>query len=453
MSELNSQMRVNRSVLLFICLIGGLITFGVVYDVIDYFWGDGWAVDELGTILQLIIVDDDSWWPMYNAANVRLHGDGIYQTVFFEDGMKFQYPPLSILPFVIFIKLGMGWETIREVMNFISFVAMLFIIGSIYYLIISVFKKFSNIENFDWKYKISFLLISIIGTFGFDAIVKAQYLGQIQVILDLCICLAFLLFLINRKYFSGACLALAALVKPQITLLLVWAIIRKEREVMVGMIAIFIPAGAISLYGFGFLEHVHYLESLSLMGKHGEAYWPNQSINGLLHRLISDVDPLSFPVNSYAPYNPVVYGFTVVTTVMLILLGLFYRPESGRVNPQGRMPISSSFDMATMLLLVTMASPIAWYHHYGILWPIFVAVFVVIACQLYLRRDLLTVVTTILFSLSFMLLSNRFPVLAKEQFASSPINLIQSYYLFGAFLMLAALFMLRRNLIAKSAVD
>ena len=453
MSEPSSQPRMSKSALIFICLAGGLIAFGVIYDAFDYFWGYGWAVDELRTILQLIIVDDDSWWPMYNAANVRLYGDGIYQTVFFEDGMKFQYPPLSILPFVIFIKIGMGWETIREFMNFISFVSILSIIGSVYYLIISVFKKFTSIENFDWKYKISFILIAIVGTFGFDAIVKAQYLGQIQVILDLCICLAFLLFLTNKKYLAGACLALAALVKPQITLLLVWAIIRKEKEVIVGMIAIFVPAGVISLYGFGFLEHVHYLESLSQMGKHGEAYWPNQSINGLLHRLISDVDPLKFPVNSYAPYNPIVYGFTIVTTVMLILLGLFCRPESGHTKAQGKTPISSSFDMATMLLLVTMASPIAWYHHYGILWPIFIAAFVVIAWQLYQRRDLLTVATAILFSLSFLLLSNRFPVLTKEQFASSPINLVQSYYLFGAFLMLAALFMLRRNLVVKSDVD
>ncbi|MDF1699512.1 MAG: glycosyltransferase 87 family protein, partial [Saprospiraceae bacterium] len=226
MSELNSQTRARRSALLFICLIGGLITFGGIYDVFDYFFGRGWAVVELRTILQLIIVDDDSWWPMYNAANARLHGEGIYQTVFFEEGIKFQYPPLSILPCVVFIKMGMGWETIREVMNFISFVAILSIIGLIYYLTISVFKKFSNIENFDWKYKISFLLIAIVGTFGFDAIVKAQYLGQIQVLLDLCIGLAFLMFLINKKYLSGACLALAALVKPQITLLLIWAIIR-----------------------------------------------------------------------------------------------------------------------------------------------------------------------------------------------------------------------------------
>ncbi|MBO0333830.1 DUF2029 domain-containing protein [Sneathiella sp. CAU 1612] len=447
MSELKSQERAYNPANLFIWMVGTLLALGAIYDGIDYIWGKGWALDELRTIVQLVIVDDDSWWPMYNAAKARLLNAGVYQTVFFEERMKFQYPPLSILPFIIFIKIGMSWETIREVMNAISFASILLMVAIVYSLIVILFKRFPISGKFDWKYKIPFFVISLIGTFSFDAIVRAQYLGQIQVILDLLVCLAFLLLLLNQKYFSGACLALAALVKPQLILLFLWALIRKEKEIMIGMIAVFVPAGALSLYVFGFSEHVQYLETLSLMGKHGEAYWPNQSINGLLHRLLSDVDALTFPVNSYAPYNPFIYGATIVTTVMLILLGLFFRPESSsRGLSQDRKLTGYSLDMATMLLLVTMASPIAWYHHYGIVWPFYVAAFVVLCCLRSIRRSWQTIVIGSLLSASFLLLSNRFPALTSEAFSAPPINLLLSHYLFGAFLFLAALLMLRRTL-------
>lgn len=449
MSELKSQEQAFNPAVLFIWLVGALLALGAIYDGIDYFWGKGWALDEVRTILQLVIVDDDSWWPMYNAAKARLSDAGVYQTVFFEDRMKFQYPPLSILPFIFFIKIGMGWETIREVMNTISFASMLFMVVIVYSLIVILFKKLSVSERLDWKYKVPFFVISLVGTFSFDAIVRAQYLGQVQVILDLLVCLAFLLLLLNQKYFSGACLALVALVKPQLTLVFLWALIRKEKELMIGMIAVFVPAGVLSLYFFGFNEHVNYLETLSLMGKHGEAYWPNQSINGLLHRLLSDVDAMNFPVNSYAPYNPTIYVTTIVSTVMLILLGLLFRPGSDRIIGQDSKLIGVALDMATMLLLVTMASPIAWYHHYGIVWPFYVAAFVVLCCLLSIRRSWQIIVIGSLLGASFLLLSNRFPALTSETYSAPPINLILSHYLFGAFLMLAALLMLRRAFVAE----
>ncbi|MZR31722.1 glycosyltransferase family 87 protein [Sneathiella litorea] len=454
MSELNFRARESNPATIFIYMVGSLITISLLYEAVDHVWGSGEAIKETWTVLQLIIVDDDSWWPMYNAAKVWIHGHEIYQTIFFEERMKFQYPPLSILPFIVLIKLGLGWEAIREIANTLSYASIFILAVFIYEIIVSTFKNLSKESYLSWRHRVVIFAISLVGTFGFDAIIRAQYLGQVQVLLDVVIGLAFLLFLTNRKYFSGACLAVAALVKPQFTLVLFWALLRKEKELVVGMILVFIPAGIVSLYVFGFDEHVHYLDTLSLMGKHGEAYWPNQSINGLLHRLLSDVNSLEFPVNSYAPYNPIVHVTTLVTTVMLILLGLFYRVGNRHPVSEGVQSIWSALDLATMLLLATIASPIAWYHHYGILWPLFVATFVVVACySCKKKRDQSIIVVSWLLGISFLLISNRFPAIASEPFSSSPINLLQSYYLFGAFLMLAVLLILRRYLAGYAQTD
>ena len=453
MSELSSQSRVNSPEFLFICMVSMLIAFGIICDGVDYFYGNGLAFGELGTILQLIIVDDDSWWPMYNAAKAHVYGDGIYQTVFFEDRMKFQYPPLSILPFKYFIEAGWSWEEIREFMNTISFVSIFLIIFFIHRTAVTIFNKFLCKKRLDWRYQTSIFAISVIGTLGFDAIIRAQFLGQVQILLDFLVALSFLLFLTNRKYVSGVCIALASLVKPQFSLIFFWALIRKEKEIMLGMLAVFIPAGVLSLYHFGFEEHLRYLETLSLMGRHGESYWPNQSINGLLHRLISDVDPLVFPVNSYAPYNPAIYAITLATTVIFILLGLFYRPEKNSSAANQKNSLGLLLDLATMFLLLTMASPIAWYHHYGILWPFFIAAFVTVSGLLCSRYNWRTVVSCSLLMASFLVLSNRFPALVSERFSAPPVNLVQSHYLFGAILMLSAMLMIRHMLAVQYKAD
>jgi hypothetical protein len=431
-------------------MVGLLLAIGLICDCIDYYFGDGLAFGELGTILPLIIVDDDSWWPMYNAAKAYLFDEGIYQSAFIQDRMKFQYPPLSILPFVYFIERGWSWEEIREFMNTISYVSLFLIMIFVYKIATIIFNNYLRKERLDWKYQASIFILAVIGTLGFDAIIRGQYLGQVQVLLDLITALAFLMFLTSRKFVSGVCIALASLVKPQFSLIFFWALIRKEKDIMLGMLAVFIPAGILSLYYFGFDEHLRYIETLSLMGRHGEFYWPNQSVNGLIHRLISDVDPLVFPVSSYAPYHPVIYAITLSTTVIFICLGLFYRPEKTLLASDRKSSLAPLFDLATMFLLVTMASPIAWYHHYGILWPFFIAAFAVISGLLYSHCSGSVVVSSLLLIGGFLLLSNRFPFLINEQFATAPVNILLSHYLLGAFLTLSAMLMIRHNLVVQS---
>jgi hypothetical protein len=87
-----------------------------------------------------------------------------------------------------------------------------------------------------------------------------------------------------------------------------------------------------------------------------------------------------------------------------------------------------TFDFCTMALSITIASPIAWEHHYGILLPIFA---VLLTSSLASRRRL------VLIAASYVLISNFFP--ATNLLAPTVFNLAQSYLFFAALVVLILL--------------
>src|SRR5262249_2315646 len=168
-----------------------------------------------------------------------------------------------------------------------------------------------------------------------------------------------------------------------------------------------------------------YLRVFWFLSQHGEVYYPNQSFNGLLNRLMSPLDPevfnsLEFSDYHFAPRIWWIYLGTMVTSLLILSAALFRRGHDG--DPD-RM-----FDFSTMALSVTMASPIAWEHHYGVLLPVF-AVLLANSLGNWLRLLLLAV--------GYVLISNFFS--AANALAWSYLNLAQSYVLFGALIVLMLL--------------
>src|SRR5262249_27549320 len=127
---------------------------------------------------------------------------------------------------------------------------------------------------------------------------------------------------------------------------------------------------------FGLADHLDYLRVLSFMSQHGEGYYPNQSINGLLNRLMSITEPrlyanLEFFPDRFPPFNPWVYGGTLIAAVLVLLTALFPLPTLRRVRGREGWGRDRVIDFCIMALSATIASPIAWEHHYGILLPVF----------------------------------------------------------------------------------
>ena len=111
---------------------------------------------------------------------------------------------------------------------------------------------------------------------------------------------------------AGALVGLCVLIKPQLGLFLLWALAHRVWPFAIGwlvVVAIGYIASAI-LYGprwpFDFANVMAYI------GAHGEAFAPNQSVNGLVNRLLGNGDAITWHEHDFAPYNPVVHASSLL---------------------------------------------------------------------------------------------------------------------------------------------
>src|SRR5262249_50338521 len=192
-------------------------------------------------------------------------------------------------------------------------------------------------------------------TLTFYPIVKAYTLGQIQVWINGMFALAFLCWVVERRALAGFLMGIVCLIKPQYGLFLLWAILRLEwRFVAAGVVTA--GAGLVAaVITYGWTNHVDYLRVLSFLSEHGEAYYPNQTVNGLLNRLMSVNNPdlyitLELPAAMFPPFNPWIYGTVLAVSVALVAAAVFRRKDT----------TDRAWDFSRMAISCTMASPIAW---------------------------------------------------------------------------------------------
>jgi hypothetical protein len=259
----------------------------------------------------------------------------------------------------------------------------------------------------------------------FYPLAKAYTLGQIQNWLNGLFALALLCWVTGRKAPSGVLIGLMALVKPQYGAFVLWALLRREWGFTAALVATGIVGVAGSIVAYGFANHLDYLRVLEFLAERGETYYPNQSVNGLLNRVMVLIDPvhwnsIDFDDNAFPPFSPLVSGGTLVASVVLLSAALFRRGNKG--DPD------RTFDFCTMALSITIASPIAWEHHYGTIFPILA---VLLASVISDRRRLL------LLAVSYVLISNYIPV--TNLLAATVFNVAQSYLLAAALTVLLLL--------------
>lgn len=377
---------------------------------------------------------DDSWWHMANALEYAQspHTTPLYTEIFFNRGTKWQYPPTSL-----FILMGMLWlagpDLVRtdlcpdyEFASFNDVLGWLFILMSAAAAAILLERGLRQHLLVPSPGILLAARAAIVGGLAltFYPIVKAFTVGQTQVLLNGTFAIALLCWATGRKGSSGTLIALMCLVKPHYGLFVLWAALRREWRFTAACVA----TGAIGLLAsiavFGWADNVDYLKVLWFMSQHGETFYPNQSINGLLNRVMTLIDPDSYDSlefqETFAPFNPWIYAATLTTAVVILSAALFRRGNDG--DPD------RTFDFCTMALSVTIASPIAWEHHYGILFPVFA---VLLAGSIGNRTRLM------LIAASYILISNFFP--ATNLLASTILNVAQSYLFFAALVVLMLL--------------
>jgi alpha-1,2-mannosyltransferase len=322
------------------------------------------ALQGTGLLLSVRIMDPtgiDSWRPMLAAYDHNVDSPGSLYWVFLAKGIKFQYPPSSLLVMPL-LPFPMD-QSFRQKVAVPSYLAVFFTIMCSAMIAIKLLAP-SPARTIQWREPLTFCIVVLVAMLGwlYYPLMKGHSLGQIQVYLGALIALALLFQAADYPALSGVCIGLCCLVKPQYGLALVWGLLRRELRFVLGLLITVSIGLALSLHMFGLQNHLDYLQVLGRLSRFGEAYGPNQTVNGLLQRWLENGSPIKFQSRKLPPYHPVVYYGTLATSLVFVALALFAptsKPLRGR-----------AIDLSVLLVASTLASPIAWEHHYGAFFPI-----------------------------------------------------------------------------------
>lgn len=368
----------------------------------------------------------DAWGPMGIAFDHLKSSspDSIYDKIFFGKITKFQYPLSSLLLYIPFRIIAQ--ENIINCLNFISWIS---ILATVYF-VVKIFNKSCldsgvEVENSSKKNQIfqSLLLFSL--SLIFYPIMRAFGIGQIQVWINALFTISVWCWITNRKRETGFLVGVMCLIKPQYSLIFVWALFRKQWGFVKAFTVTVFIGTSLSFLLFGVKNNLDYLKVLSFISRHGESFHANQSINGILNRLLFNGDNLGFSHNSFPPFNIWVYTGTILTSLILVFYSLFRRVKTFSKG--------NTLDFFIICITATIASPVAWEHHYGITLGIYAFLFPPLLKTQNLSKPLLYL------GISYMLSSQYFPIINRLTY-NTLLNLLQSYLFFGGLMLLAYLY-------------
>lgn len=415
--------RIQRSVLLalmFVVLTTGLLGLAL---------HRGGHASNLTDIQNLFVLENpdlipvDSWDPMIAALD-WLHdrpGENVYEGVFFQQRIKFQYPVTSLLPLEAMQAFG--------VLNLAAFerINLLFVLATaagmaILMLELAAWLRLPGVRD-------DRLTQVMLGGFGFAAtlcfypVLKAFSLGQVQVWLNAAFVFACIALLRDRRMLCGALLGASTLMKPQMSLFLAWTVLRGGWRMAAGWAAVVVPGVAVATLLYGFAPMIDYLDVLLFIGRHGESYHVNQTVNGLVNRLLHNGNNLDWSAEAFAPYHPVVHAATQLSGLAFFGFGLLWRRRDRGTDRIVAFVVAG--------VCFTIGSPVAWVHHYGILLPAFALSFLILL-EPGARRPAGALA---LLAVAYFLAGNLlfWPVNA---LADTPLNILQSYLFFATLTLL-----------------
>lgn len=370
----------------------------------------------------------DSWKVMRTALfyTDEVHHKPLYTALYFDNNVRFQYPPSSLLVLELLRGSWLDDPIGDRRLNLISWACVWGLAAALARIFFLARRHFGLPAGVSRSDEILFASLALGITLTFYPVVRGYYLGQIQVWIDLLIGLVVWSWLERRKGVSGFFLSLICVIKPTLALVVVWGALRRQWDFIRGFAIPMTCFALLSLFVYGWDNHTDYLGVLSYISQQGEIFHPNQSMNGLLHRLFHNGNSLEWERGVLMTYNPWVHAGTLLSSLALMGAGLI-APRSARRR-------AGPLELSIIIVCATLASPTVWTHHYGVTLPLFaIALAAVLALEPRIRsRDLA------LMAISFILISNNFRLL--NRLAETNFNIFQSYVYFGGLMFLALLF-------------
>lgn len=195
-------------------------------------------------------------------------------------------------------------------------------------------------------------LLAAAAALSFYPLTRAVELNQASVLVTLGMGLAFVAADRGRLQLAGLGVALAVAFKPHLVLMLPIVAWQARGIVLGAMVSGAVLLG-VSLVVAGVQNHVTYVADVLPALGNGYAFFPNQSWNGLLNRLVHDnmARFVIAPPSDLVRVGTLALGIATIAAAMAVARRPSLRP--------------TSFLLGLAWLAVTMASPIAWEHHYG----------------------------------------------------------------------------------------
>ena len=369
----------------------------------------------------------DSWLPMLKSLDYfHAHpGEPIYFAHLYDTLI---YPLASLLPLAALEKLGLSEPAILRVLAITSWLAVLGVAAVSLWMGQRLLRRRG--ARLDWQ---SILAVTL-ACLGCYPLIKGYALGNAQTFLSLLFAVLLLFWTTGRERSAGVVAALLAFVKPQYALLWIWMIVRRRWNAAIAFLVCAIILIALSTLVFGWHNNLDYIRVLSSLSRKAQSHYANQSIFGTLNRMIGNGENITYTPHLYTPYIPWVYRATLITGLVLISGTLFF--------PWGKLR-GSTADLAAIGLASVASSPMAWEHHYGIVFAIAAWVWFAYGCWQQRPPWLLALA-------SFLTLN----ALTSTNFLAPHLgwNILQSYLYFGALLMIFVLMRLARN-VTNGVVD
>lgn len=354
----------------------------------------------------------DSWRPMETALTFiqSTPSGALYEELFFQRHIKFQYPPSSLL---------LVWGLTRLQLKAISaafLVANIILIWHIAEMSLHHHRHPAATTGRGDRVLRAGAIVGLLLTC--TPLTVAFAAGQIQTWINSMFALSVWLWLRTRDSSSGAAVGLMTWIKPNYALFAVWAFLRKRRRLAASALAVAVMGVVAGIVTFGITNELDYFRVLSVLSRHGEAFVPNQSINGVLHRVLGNGNSLRFQASAFPPFHPVVYGGTLVGLVTMLAFALWYPTRRGAAGTPA--------DFALFTIVTTVTAPIAWEHHYGV-------IVAAIAAAIVPFVQATSTCGIVIFAFGWLLMAPRIEPLAWV--TESPWNIVQSYRLVGAMIM------------------
>lgn len=387
-----------------------------------------WANHFLGWLN--LAAADDSWMPMRVALDYLATAADpaqLYSHIFFESGIKFQYAPSSLLALAS-LDAAFGHPLSVSELGLINAALVTVNIGVVGVLGMILARQ----HGWGPRIGLPLAMLGCVIAVCFYPLLKAYTLGQLQVWINVLFALACLAWAMGFRAAAGILIGLIVLLKPQFALFGVWALWRRQTSFLLGFSATLGLGLAASILTFGWDVHLAYLDVLRSLARTGEAFHANQSFNGVLNRLFETADSLEWTKKRFPSYHPAVhYGTLAFSAVLLALCFWSLRQQARRQPARTRAPASLA-ELQAAALAFTLASPIAWEHHYGILPAAYLVAFTVCLQR---HSDPGRIARWLALAVSYVLMAFSVPAWS-ELWPGSPWNLAQSHHFIGALLLL-----------------